>query len=126
MEIKESKKSKKLSVSPEQIEKAADSMGKAAGAVDNVYSSFKDGMGSTGKAIGFAVLVTLVFAVIHSPFLLIVFGGLLALGSAPAINKKMLEFKAAAEARKVKQATAVVSVSVKTEEKKPAEDKKPV
>jgi hypothetical protein len=103
MENKEGKKSK-IKVSPEQIEKAAEAMGKTANAVDNMWSSFKDGMGPLGKALGFGVIVTLILALIHSPGLIIVLALMVAIGAAPMIHKKSLEFKAAAEARSAKEA----------------------
>jgi hypothetical protein len=101
MEKKDEKKSK-MKVSPEQIEKAAESMGKAASWLDTVFSNLKDGLGSTGKALGAAILVTVVVAIFMHPGLLFVFLILLGLGLAPTLYKKSLEFKAVAEANKAK------------------------
>ena len=109
MEKKDGKK--KISISPEQIEKAAEAMGKGAGAIDTFWSNLKDDLGPWGKALGFAVLGTLVLAMIHSPGLVIVLLLLVALGGAPMVYKKGMEFKAVADARKQKAEAAAAAAA---------------
>jgi hypothetical protein len=87
-------KKSKLSLSPEQIDKGAEALGKFAEKTDNFYDNVKGKLGSSGKVIGFAVLATLIFALIHTPGLVWVFGIMIALGSAPTLRKKYLEIKA--------------------------------
>jgi hypothetical protein len=53
-------KKSKLSLSPEQIDKGAEALGKFAEKTDNFYDNVKGKLGSSGKVIGFAVLATLI------------------------------------------------------------------
>lgn len=93
---------KKSMVSPEQVEKACDAMGKAANSVDNFYDNVKFKLGPVGAAFGFGVLATLVFALISHPGLVFVLVLMVAVGSAPMIRKKLLEVKLEAEKLKKK------------------------
>jgi len=108
---------KKKLLSPEQVEKACDSMGKAANAVDNFYDNVKFKLGPMGAAVGFGVLVTLVVAMIASPGLLILLLLMIVAGASPLIRKKLLEVKAEADKLKKKEEVQEVTED-KVQEKK--------
>ena len=94
----ENEKKKKMSITPEQIDKASEKMGKVAESVDNLYGNVKGRLGAVGTAIGFGVLATFLIALVHSPGLVWILGLMIALGAAPIIRKKYLEVKSVGEA----------------------------
>jgi tetrahydromethanopterin S-methyltransferase subunit G len=114
----ENEKKKKINISPEQIDKAAETMGKTAENLDNLYGNVKEKLGPMGKAIGFGVLVTFIFALIHTPGLVWVFAFLIALGSAPTLRKKYLEIKATGQAHQLKKKTEAEAKAVESDQKK--------
>jgi tetrahydromethanopterin S-methyltransferase subunit G len=96
-------KKSKFNISPEAVDKASEKMGEIAEKTDNLYTNVKEKLGPMGKAIGFGVLITFVFALIHSPGLVWVLALMIALGSAPMLRKKYLEVKALGEAHAAKK-----------------------
>jgi hypothetical protein len=94
------KKESKIKISPEQIDKATEAMGKAATSVDNLYGNIKGKLGPMGQAIGFAVLATFAIALIAHPGLVWVLILFVAVGAAPMIRAKIREIQASQASKK--------------------------
>lgn len=112
-----SEEKKKPKITPEQVEKACDAMGKAASSVDNFYDNVKFKLGPMGAALGFGVFMTLVIALIASPGLMIVLALMVTAGASPLIRKKLLEVKDQADKLKKEKEAPESKVEQKEEQK---------
>jgi hypothetical protein len=116
MEIKKDEKKMKIKkLSPEQVEKAAETMGKASAAADNLFTNLKGFAGPFGSPLNAAIWVIAILALFKSTFYMIVFGILIAAGCAPMILKQVKVLKEKAEEHKRQKAQEEASPEQKTE-----------
>ena len=94
---------KKINITPEQVKKACDAMGKTANSVDNLYDNIKYKLGPLGPAVGFGVLLTLMITLIAHPGFLAVLFLFVCVGCAPMIREKLIEVRSEAERLKPKK-----------------------
>jgi hypothetical protein len=100
-------------LSPEQVEKLAENLGKATTAADNFFNNLKGFVGPFGSPLAVAVLIVAIVAILKSTFMMILFVAIILAGSAPLIHKQVKELKAKVDERKKQKALEA------QEEKKP-------
>jgi len=98
------KEKRKLSITPEQMDKAANAMSGGADKVVNAVDNVRGKIGLRGgNALMFGVVMTLIVAIIHSPWLGVLLLIFALIAGAEWINSKAKDLKKLAEEKKAEK-----------------------